>query len=112
MCVIALAGLAIYINISSIQTNSLNLKLPDKSTAIKPNTLPVSVNVDGQLFYKKTPVNIDELKKRIQQDIEKFEDQKKATIIITPEENTPVEHIVSIMDMALKMEIGAVLANK
>jgi len=96
-----------------VSPNALNLKLPSSSSqTVAPATVSVSIKKNGQFYYETTPVKLSELKRRVRSDVRKATDPKKITVVINAEKGTPIEHVVSVMDMALTMKIGAILATE
>ena len=96
-----------------VSPNALNLKLPSStSKTVAPATISVSIKKSGQFYYETTAVRFSELKSRVRSEVRKASDPKKITVVINAETGTPIEHVVKIMDMALQMNIGAILATE
>lgn len=96
-----------------VSPNALNLKLPSSSSkTVAPATISVSIKKNGQFYHETTPVKLSELKRKVRSDVRKAPDPSKITVVINAEKGTPIEHVVSVMDMALTMKIGAILATE
>ena len=57
-------------------------------------------------------MKLSELKRKVRSDVRKAADPKKVTVVINAEGNTPIKYVVEVMDMALTMRIGAILATE
>ena len=96
-----------------VSPNALNLKLPSSSSqTVAPATISVSIKKNGQYYHETTPVKLSELKRKVRSDVRKAADPKKVTVVINTEEDTPIKYVVEVMDMALTMKIGAILATE
>ena len=96
-----------------VSPNALNLKLPSSSSqTASPSTISVSIKKNGQYYHKTTPVKLSELKRKVRADVRASDDPTTVTVVINAEENTPIKYVVEVMDMALSMKIGAILATE
>ncbi len=96
-----------------VSPNALNLKLPSSSSqTVAPATISVSIKKNGKFYHETTPVSLKELKRKVRSDVRKADDPKKITVVINTEEDTPIKYVVEVMDMALQMKIGAILATE
>jgi len=96
-----------------VSPNALNLKLPSSSSqTVAPATVSVSIKKNGQYYHETTPVKLSELKRKVRADVRNAADPKKVTVVINTEEDTPIKYVVEVMDMALTMKIGAILATE
>jgi biopolymer transport protein ExbD len=97
---------------SIVAPNALNLKLPGTS----PKKATQQEDYD-EVFISKS--GVFELNSKVQSlpEIEAFlmekskSNPKDFSFVIQPEKETPVEFVVSIMDMALRLQINGVLAT-
>ncbi|MEL6866506.1 MAG: biopolymer transporter ExbD, partial [Bacteroidota bacterium] len=97
---------------SLVAPNALNLKLPGSSrsqAAPAENPTDVSINRAG-VFYldgkKLRKSKLEEALRRLARG-----SKKKVNITISPEKGTPIEHVVTVMDIALRLNINAILAT-
>ncbi|MDX1941218.1 MAG: biopolymer transporter ExbD [Saprospiraceae bacterium] len=91
-----------------VAPNSLNLKLPGSTRSRAPinrNIDNVQIREDGTYEINGRPVSPQELEDRLSRKANKDE-----SITIAPESGTPVEHVVLVMDMAMRYNINGILA--
>jgi len=94
---------------SLVVPNALNLKLPSSSNikvVSKSKITTVDISKDGtyRIDGRKTK-DVDAVLKKLARS-----KGKDATIAIAPDKGTGVEHVVKIMDIALRYNINAILA--
>lgn len=94
---------------SVVSPNALNLKLPGRSdspsTASNQKLDDVRIDQSGNFYLNSRRIDEIELESRL---------QAKATgnysMFISPDKEAPVEGVVTIMDMAMRLGINGVLA--
>lgn len=96
-----------------VSPNALNLKLPgSNSKTVAPSTISVSIKASGEFFVRTSPVSESSIMQKIREEIAKEANPEKATVVINAEEGTPIEYVVTVMDAARKLKIGAILATE
>lgn len=96
-----------------VSPNALNLKLPgSNSKTVAPSTISVSITADGSFFVKSDAVAQDDVMASIRAELAKEVDQKNATVVINAEVGTPIEYVVTVMDAARQLKVGAILATE
>lgn len=95
-----------------VAPNALNLKLPGSSNAKKvpQNSRPDRVDIEktGNFFLNGRLMDREVLAQELQ--AKALPDPTQYNIIIAPEPGTAVEHVVAIMDIALRLHINGILA--
>ncbi len=97
---------------SLVAPNALNLKLPSSSKSSAPSTQridDVSISRGGNFYLNNKRLGLEELERGLQR---LARTSSKPTITISPDKGTPTEHVISVMDMAMRFEINAVLATE
>lgn len=93
-----------------VAPNALNLKLPGnskvQSTAPK-NLYDVRVKSNGTYEWNRKQVNRSQLESELRKLAR--QDKSKRSFTITPDKKTPVENVVYVMDLAMRMDLNAVL---
>lgn len=94
-----------------VAPNALNLKLPSSSRAQSSSNQVTDVEIkrDGRFYFDGSRVSANEMERKLRRLAERS-GSKQADITISPQKNTPVEHVVMIMDLAMRYEINAILA--
>ena len=95
---------------SLVSPNALILKLPgsSKSSTTTSSSVPdVTIRRDGSYRLNGKSITTANLEKTL---IAYKRKKSKADITISPDQNAPVEAMVTVMDIALKLEINAILA--
>lgn len=96
---------------SLVSPNALFLKLPGKSNPTVSNDNPPDISIsrggtfriDGKrISLANIPTALNRLKKA---------KGGKLDITISPEKNTPVQHVVAIMDVAVRTNVNAILTT-
>ena len=92
-----------------VAPNALNLKLPGRAdTPASPNTErldEVRIDDTGGLFFNNRRISVPELEGQLQ--------SRAGTgysMLITPDRQAPVEGVVTVMDLAMRLDINGVLA--
>ena len=93
-----------------VAPNALNLKLPgtNKVQASAPKNLSdVRVRSNGTFEWNRKQVNRTQLESELRGLTRKAKNDRSFTI--SPDKKTPVENVVYVMDMAMKLNLNAVL---
>jgi biopolymer transport protein ExbD len=93
-----------------IAPNALNLKLPGSTrtqTSSKKDLPDVAVRGNGTYEWNRKTVS----KSQIESELRKLSRGKKSkkSFTISPDKKTPVENVVFVMDVAMRMKLNAVL---
>ncbi len=94
---------------SLVAPNALNLKLPSSSRSSKPSSSQVEdvrISRSGNYFLDNRRRSLGDMEKEIR----RISRSSKPSITISPEEGTPTEHVVAIMDLAMRYKVNGVLA--
>jgi biopolymer transport protein ExbD len=97
---------------SLVAPNALNLKLPSSSKSSVPSTQridDVSISRGGNFYLNNKRLGLEELERDLQR---LARTSSKPTITISPDKGTPTEHVISVMDIAMRFELNAVLATE
>ena len=94
-----------------VAPNALNLKLPGKGNPSTSSSSPPDVSIERSGTFrldgrKISSTNLETALRRLARG------NKKLDITISPEPRTPVEHVVTVMDIAMRLEINAILATE
>lgn len=93
-----------------VSQNALNLKLPSSnSQTVAPQSLAVSIERSGRFYLNGKRIKRSSLRSSIRG---VARGDKNATITILAETGTPIEHVVTVMDIANQLKIGAILATE
>jgi len=96
---------------SLVAPNALNLKLPGSSNT--PTSAPreisdVRISRGGNFYFDNKRVSLNEL----QTDLRNLARQSsKPAVTISPDPGTPTEHVVAVMDLAMRFNINGVLTT-
>ncbi len=96
---------------SLVAPNALNLKLPSSSRSSKPSSGQVEdvrISRSGNYFLDNRRRSLGDMEKEIR----RISRSSKPSITISPEEGTPTEHVVAIMDLAMRYKVNGVLATE
>ena len=96
---------------SMVIPNALNLKLPGNSKNTSPSKeTPTKITIAraGTYFLNGNKISKSGLEKRIR---ELKKANNKLSVVITPDDNCPNEHVVAVMDMAYRYQVGAILTD-
>ena len=96
-----------------VAPNSLNLKLPGKSTAkprVSKSMDEVRVGRKGEYYFNGRRMNLGNLEETLARK-DRLSDNKrrKYKMLLDPHERAPVESVVAVMDIALTLHIDAIL---
>lgn len=97
---------------SLVSPDGLFLKLPGKSnpTVSQVNPPDVAIQRNGTFLLDGTRYSASKLDRAIRA-LKKKNGRKKLDITISPEKNCPVEHVVTVMDIAQKRNVNAILTT-
>ena len=93
-----------------VAPNALNLKLPGSTKTQAPtqeNLSDVRVRSNGTFEWNRKQVNRSVLETELRK-LGRL-DKSKRSFTISPDKKTPVENVVYVMDLALRMNLNAVL---
>jgi|NOAtaT_7_FD_contig_31_7430304_length_1424_multi_5_in_0_out_0_3 biopolymer transport protein ExbD len=94
-----------------VAPNALSLKLPGSSSTLpdmsKNNMDEVAITVDGSYSFNGKKMDLERIAEMLKR--RAFPNPKEYNFGIAPEKETPVEHVVSIMEIALQLDINGVL---
>ena len=98
---------------SLVVPNALNLKLPGKTSGKTTNTDPTSITItkSGKYYMEGKTLSSSKVESRLRS---KFgsSGKSKGAVTIKPDQGSPVESVVTIMDIAMRLQIDAVLASE
>ncbi|MEM6769413.1 MAG: biopolymer transporter ExbD [Bacteroidota bacterium] len=94
-----------------VAPNALNLKMPGRSdTPAQPNQRnldDVRIGNDGTFYLNNRRIDVASLESKL---AAKASGSTKLSMLISPDKKAPVEGVVTIMDMARRLNINGVLA--
>lgn len=96
---------------SLVAPNALNLKLPGSSTsrAVNPSRInEVNISQEGNFYLNGKRIDIEALREQLGRLASRSTEQ--LSIAIAPEKGTPVDNVVAVMDIAMDLDINAILA--
>jgi biopolymer transport protein ExbD len=96
---------------SLVAPNALNLKLPSSSrssTSSSSQVEDVRISRSGNYFLDNRRRSLGDMEKEIR----RISRSSKPSITISPEKGTPTEHVVAIMDLAMRYKVNGVLATE
>ncbi len=92
-----------------VAPNALNLKMPGRAdTPSSPSSErldDVRIANDGAFYFNNRRIDVGELENRLQ-----AKANGNYSMLISPDKRAPVEGVVTIMDMAMRLNINGVLA--
>jgi biopolymer transport protein ExbD len=96
-----------------VTPNALNLQLPSSSaTSMASPSLAISIDNKGTFYLdaKRTPENL--LESALKTEISKAgKDPKATTITVVAERGVPIEHVVTVLDIANRLQVKTILAT-
>lgn len=98
---------------SLVAPNALNLKLPGSSrTKVVTSSKidDVRIGSDGRYFLNGKRIGLAELEPQLSSRAQRSREQ--LTITISPDKGAPVEDVVSVMDICMRLNINGVLATE
>lgn len=94
-----------------VAPNALNLKMPGRSdtpaTPSNRNLDDVRIGNDGTFYLNNRRIDVASLESKL---AAKAGGSTKLSMLISPDKKAPVEGVVTIMDMARRLNINGVLA--
>ena len=96
---------------SLVAPNALNLKLPGKNTNMPSANKQIDdVRIDkrGRFYYNGKRQSFTEVQNRVKRNKRSGD----GTITISPDSGTPVEAVAQVMDLALRLNVDAILATE
>lgn len=95
---------------SLVAPNALNLKLPSSSRSSAPSSTQIDdvrISRGGDYFVNNRRRSLEDL----EQEMRRLGNRSNPSITISPDKGTPTEHVVAVMDMAMRYKINGVLAT-
>lgn len=96
---------------SLVAPNALNLKLPgsSKTRLTKPTEVDkVRISKGGNFYLNGRRQDLGKLEQELSRIARS---RSKPAITIDPDKGTPVEHVIAVMDLAMRYDINGVLAT-
>lgn len=96
---------------SLVAPNALNLKLPSSSRSSTSNSSQVSdvrISRSGNYYLDNRRRSLGDMER----EIARISKSSRPSITISPEKGTPTEHVVAIMDLAMRYKVNGVLATE
>lgn len=96
---------------SMVIPNALNLKLPGKATNTPPSKetpTKIEINSKGAYSLNGNKISLSGLEKQVR-DLKRA--NKKLSVVIIPDEQVPNQHVVAVMDIAYRYNVGAILTD-
>ncbi len=96
-----------------VSPNALNLKLPTSSSkTVAPSSIPISLTKGGKWYVDGKSSS----SRRLESDVRKRmgrenKSRKDITLTIVAERGVPIENVVTVMDLALKLRVNCILAT-
>lgn len=97
-----------------VSPNALNLKLPSSSAkTVAPASIAVSITKEGQFYLEGKKIAKSSLERNLRGRVRKEGgDSKKITVTIVAETGTGIENVVTVMDVAMRLKVNAILATE
>ncbi len=98
---------------SLVAPNALNLKLPGSSRTRVESASDmddVAISRSGNFYLNGKRIGLQELENALSRRARQT--RGKMNMTITPARGTPVEHVVSVMDIAMRNNINGILATE
>ena len=97
-----------------VAPNALNLKLPGRSNPSISSSNPpdVSIRRDGTFYLNDRKISSDA---RLSESIRRLRNNnggKTLDITISPHPDSPIEKLVTVMDIAMRLKVNAILATE
>jgi len=97
---------------SLVAPNALNLKLPSSSSqrVVSTDRLDrVSISASGEFFLNSRQFSLRNLERELARKARSRSD--RLNITINPAPGTPTEHVVAVMELAMRYDINGILAT-
>ena len=96
---------------SLVAPNSLNLKLPGSSKSRAPSTSKIDdvrISKSGTYYLNRSKISLSKLESTLRS--KSSGRSSKLNITISPDKGTPTEHVIAVMDIAMRLKINGILA--
>lgn len=96
---------------SLVAPNSLNLKLPGSSKSRVPSTSKIDdvrIGKSGTYYFNRSKISLSKLESTLRS--KSSGRSSKLNITISPDKGTPTEHVIAVMDIAMRLNINGILA--
>jgi biopolymer transport protein ExbD len=96
-----------------VTPNALNLQLPSSTaTSMASPSMNVSIKADGSFYLETTKTGEDVLLGVLKRKIEASgKTPAETTITVVAEVGTPIEHVVTVLDIANQLKVKTILAT-
>jgi biopolymer transport protein ExbD len=96
-----------------VTPNALNLSLPSSnSTTMASPSLAVSIDAAGKFYLDAKPIAEAALENGLKAKIKSLgKDLKTTTITVVAEKGTPIENVVTVLDVANRLQVKTILAT-
>lgn len=96
-----------------VTPNALNLSLPSSSaTTMASPALAVSIDASGKFYLDAKPIAEAALENGLKAKIKSMgKDIKTTTITVVAEKGTPIENVVTVLDVANRLQLKTILAT-
>ncbi len=100
---------------SVVAPNALNLKLPGSSNQkVMSDKVPdeVRISTSGRFYLNGKSMELDVLEEALQDKVRGQKGAEQLSMTIAPASGTPTEHVVAVMDIAIRLHINGILATE
>ncbi len=96
-----------------VTPNALNLSLPSSNaTTMASPALAVSIDATGKFYLDAKPIAEAALENGLKAKIKSMgKDVKTTTITVVAEKGTPIENVVTVLDVANRLQLKTILAT-
>ncbi len=96
-----------------VSPNALNLKLPTSSSkTVAPSSIPISLTKGGKWYVDGKSSSSGRLESDVRKRMgRENKSRKDITLTIVAERGVPIENVVTVMDLALKLRVNCILAT-
>lgn len=96
-----------------VSQNALNLKLPSSnSKTVAPPSMSVSIKRNGTYYLNGRQMSLGNIESGLKNRVNQEQNRENVTISIFAEENTPIQYVVNVMDLANRLRVKAILATE
>jgi biopolymer transport protein ExbD len=98
---------------SLVAPNALNLKLPGSSKSKVTSTSDIDdvrIAKNGRYYFNGKRIALEDLERVLRRKIGRT--SRKVSMTISPDRGTPTEYVVSVMDIAMRLNINGILATE
>ncbi len=98
---------------SIVQPNALNLKLPGSGNPTVSSDSPpdIAIRKNGKFQLDGRAMSFGNIEIAVKR-LKRATKGKKLDITISPQKGTPVEHVVRVMDLAMRLNINGILTTE